>query len=310
LRAAVGFGVALPQRLLDLAITHKLASDRGQLVAEQLAAFRQRIERGQNDLDAVATLRNWERLFAQADELDLAIDPSLRPWLERAARESGAPPPELPLSSAELRRDLGDPGRRLEAIRELCKRGHPSAIAPICAVLDELSPDEVAAAVVSLLGFGRAAAEGLCGALSSPSQFVRHACALGLGALAMPDTLPALIAQLEAEPTPSWAELARALGDFGPLALPIVAQALVTSDRRERLMVALAHLANHGCAADVKNLESDPDPTIALAARQAMTRCARMEWDDQAIRTQQPLRDNSPEARFSQVFHSTLGGVS
>jgi hypothetical protein len=309
LRVAVGFGMALSQRLLELAISHKLASDRGQLVTEQLAAFRQRIERGQNDLDAVATLRNWERLFAQADELDLELDPSLRPWLERAARESGAPAPELPLGSAELRRDLGDPGRRLDAIRELCKRGHPSAIAPICTVLDELSPDEVAAAVVCLLGFGAAAAEGLCAALASPSQFVRHACGLGLGALGLPHTLPALIAQLEGEPTPSWAELARAVGDFGQPALPVVARALGSSDRRERLMVALAHLANHGCAADVKSLETDPDPTIALAARQALTRCARMEWDDQAIRSQQPLRDNSPEARFSQVFHAALSAA-
>jgi hypothetical protein len=31
-----------------------------------------------------------------------------------------------------------------------------------------------------------------------------------------------------------------------------------------------------------------------------------MEWDDQAVRNQQQLRDNSPETRFSQVFYAEL----
>ena len=96
--------------------------------------------------------------------------------------------------------------------------------------------------------------------------------------------------------------MARALGDYGASALLSVAGALKVSDRRERLMVGLAHLANHGAGEDVKRLESDPDPAIALAARQALVRRARMEAEDTAVRTQQPLRDNSPETRFSQAF--------
>lgn len=306
LRAAIGFGLWLPPRLCDLAIEHKLAESRVQLVTEQLAAFRQRIERGQNDLDTKATLRNWEKLFAEGDLLDLVLDRDLRPWVERAARASGFPPPDLPLSAAELRRDLGDPGRRLEAMRELCRRGHAVAIGPIFEVLDELSPEEVAGAVVALLSFGERVAEGLVAALGSPSQHVRHACALGLGKLKLERTLPALLHQLEAESTASWAEMARAVGDFGPPALPDVASALTHSDRRERFMVSLAHLANHGCADAVKSMESAQDPTIALAARQALTRCARMQGDDQALRSQQPLRDHSPETRFSQVFYGEL----
>jgi hypothetical protein len=306
LRAAIGFGIALPPRLTELAIEHKLAEDTSQLVREQLAAFRQRVERGQNDLDPAATMRNWELLFSQAEALDLMLDPSLRPLVERTAAESGAPPPDLPLSASELRRDLGDPGRRLEAIRELCRRGHPSALAPIFEVLEELSPEEVASAVVAVLGFGEQAADGLVSALASPSQHVRHACALGLGQLKVRRSLLALVKQIESESTPSWAEMARALGDFGSAALRGVSRSIQSSDRRERLMVGLAHLANHGCAEEVKTLETDPDPAVALAARQAMARCSRMEWDDQAVRNQQQLRDNSPETRFSQVFYAEL----
>ncbi|MFI5307936.1 MAG: hypothetical protein ACHQ53_11310 [Polyangiales bacterium] len=306
LRAAIGFGIALPPELRAMALEHKLAGGARELVGEQLAAFRQRIERGHNDLDAPSTNRNWELLFAQAGEVDLAVEPELRTFVERSVAASGAPPPDLPSSSAELRRDLGDPGRRLIAIRALCRRGHASAIEPIFHVLEELSPEEVAAAVAGLLSFGELAADGLVAALGSPSQHVRHASALGLGSLKLRRSMAALIRQLDQETTPSWTEMARALGDFGPPALRNVSRALKTSDHRERLMVSLAHLANHGCAEDVKSLESDPDSTIALAARQAMTRRGRMEWDDQAVRNQQPLRDQSPEARFSQVFYAEV----
>jgi hypothetical protein len=310
LRAAIGFGVALPPVLVARALEHKLADGNAQLVTEQLAAFRHRIERGHNDLDPKATMHNWERLFAQADEVDLAVEAELRTWVERSARESGGPPPDLPLSSAELRRDLGDPGRRLEAIRELCRRAHVSALAPIFGVLDELSPEEVAGAVVALLIFREQAGDGLVAALGSPSQHVRHACALGLGQLKLRRTLPALLKQMEVEPTPSWAEMARALGDFGLPALNNVIRGLKEGERRERFMVGLAHLANHGCAEEVKSLESDPDSTIALAARQALARRSRMEWDDQAVRNQQALRDNSPETRFSQVFYTEAARVT
>ena len=310
LRAAIGFGIALPKRLAELAIDHKLADGESQLVREQLAAFKQRIERGQNDLDAAATTRNWEKLFAQAESLDLVLDSALRPWVERTTLESGAPPPDLPMSIAELRRDLGDPGRRIDAVRELCRRGHTSALASIFEVLEELSPEEVASAIANLLVFGELAADGLVTALGSPSQHVRHACALGLGQLKARRSLAPLIKQVESEPTPSWAEMARALGDFGPAALRTVSRAVVASERRERLMVGMAHLANHGAAEEVKSLESDPEPTIAHAARQALARRSRMEWDDQAVRTLQQLRDNSPEARFSQVFYAELAHVS
>ena len=209
-------------------------------------------------------------------------------------------------SSGALRNALMDPAQRLDAIRELCRRGHPNAIVPIFGVLSTLSPEEVAAAVVCLLALGEGVVEGLAGCLGDPSQDVRQAAALGLGQLRDPRALPALVHRVLLETTPSWEEMARALGDFGPEALPHVVAALPTSDRRERLMLGLAHLANHGCLEEVKSLESAPDPLVAGAARQALVRCARLYADDIAVRTQQPLRDQSPETRFSQVFFAAL----
>jgi hypothetical protein len=237
------------------------------------------------------------------------------------ARTRSEPPPaqtseplrgaasETSLTSADLRRRLDDPTTRMDAIFELCRRGHPAAITPIFKVLGALSPEDVATTVVLMLALGAGVAGGLVEALDSPSQDVRHAAALGLGQLRLSETLVPLLRRIEIETTPSWTEMARALGDYGGVALSIVVGALPTSDRRERLMVGLAHLANHGCAVELKNLENDPDSSIALASRQALARCVRMVAEDVAVRTQQPLRDNSPEARFSQVFFATLAAA-
>jgi hypothetical protein len=219
---------------------------------------------------------------------------------------AGAADTSAGATSGALRNALMDPAHRLAAIRELCRRGHPNAIAPIFGVLSALSPEEVADAVVCMLALGQGVVDGLTECLGNPSQDVRHAAALGLAQLRAAQALPALVHRVLMEPTPSWEEMARALGEFGPEALPHVVAALPTSERRERLMLGLSHLANHGCLEEVKSLESAPDPAVAGAARQALVRCARLYSDDVAVRTQQPLRDQSPETRFSQVFFAAL----
>ena len=173
-------------------------------------------------------------------------------------------------------------------------------------MLSTLSPEEVAAAIVCLLALGEGVVEGLAQCLANPSQDVRQAAALGLAQLRATQALPQLVHQVLVESTPSWEEMARALGDFGAEALPYVIPALPISERRERLMLGLAHLANHGCLEEVKSLETSPDPSVSSAARQALVRCARLYADDAAIRTQQPVRDQSPETRFSQVFFAAL----
>ena len=67
-------------------------------------------------------------------------------------------------------------------------------------------------------------------------------------------------------------------------------------------MVTMAHAANHGCAEDVEKLENNEETAVAMAARRAMARRSRLEWEDQAIREQRTLTDDSPTKRFSQSF--------
>jgi HEAT repeat protein len=146
--------------------------------------------------------------------------------------------------------------------------------------------------------------------LSAPSETVRQCAALAIGKLQMRRALVDLLNQLETEESPTYAEMARAFGDFGAPALRSVVRVLPTSERPDRLVLALAHLANHGSAREVEKLENDPDSTIAQAARKAMARRARMEWEDLSVREQRTLTDASPAARLSQAFYAEASKVA
>ncbi len=312
-RAAIVFGIALPETLAKLAVEHGVASDARALLRDQLQAFRQRVEQHENDLGAQATRSNWEELFAQAAMHEVEIDEHLRALAQAevgADVDQSATRPLAAQSAAELRARLDDPAGRLEAIRELCTRGHPSAIGPILGVLEALSANEVAASVAHMLGFGEAVGDGLIAALASPSVHLRQCAALALGRLKLRRALVPLLKQLEVEDTAAWQEMARAFGDFGVAALRVVVRSASGSARAsDRLVSALAHLANHGCAKDVEKLENDPDPEIAQMARKAMARRSRMEWEDLAVREQRTLTDASPVARLSQAFFAEASKV-
>jgi hypothetical protein len=229
----------------------------------------------------------------------------------RASASAIAPPvsadPELQVMALEtLHGMLTEPSRRVPALLEIARRRDPSSVSPVFALLDTLPTEHVIYAAACLASFGERAAEALIAGLGSPAPFVRQACAVVLGKLKLRRGLAPLLEQLEAETSPCWQEQARALGDFGLAALRALARGIHASSRRERLMVALAHLANHGCAQDLENMERDPDAVLALAARQALARRSRLHWEDEAVRRGGTLKDASPEARLSQALYATL----
>jgi HEAT repeat protein len=235
--------------------------------------------------------------------------------LKRLADSAMEPPPARPraeLADADadaLRLKLRDPAERLGAIRELCLRGHPAAMEELFQVLPELPSSELAVAVAQLLSFGEAVGDRLILCLSAPSQELRQAAALGLGRLKLRRALAPLLRQLDQESTECWTEIARSLGEFGPSALRTVARAVQGARNPERFVQALAHLANHGSARDVEILENDPDMGLADAARRAMARRSRMEWEDLAIREGRTLTENTAPARFSKVFYAEVAKV-
>jgi hypothetical protein len=311
LRAALAFGIALPEELIKLAVEHRAAADEPSLVREQLAAFKQRVEQGENDLGATATRKNWDALFALAEAREVAVDDSLRA-LANSTQPSARPDvarPQRPLETLpapELRSRLQVEADRAEAIRELCLRGHSSSIDLVLGMLEQLSTAELPGAVAQLLPFGDAAGDRLIAALTSPSQPVRQLAALALGRLKLRRALLPMLQQLEAEETPIFAELARAFGDFGPACTRTVERAIPAATRPDRLVLVLAHLANHGAIKEVERLENNPDSDIAQAARKAMAKRSRMEWEDLAVREQRTLGDSEPAALLSQAFYAEV----
>jgi HEAT repeat protein len=199
---------------------------------------------------------------------------------------------------------LRDHPRRLPALLELTRRRDPSSVNAVFSALDQLPSEHVVHAIACLASFGERSVEALIAGLGSPSALVRQTCAIVLGRLKLRRGLAPLLEQLEAEPTASWQELARALGDFGLAALRALARGIHASARRERLMVAFAHLANHGCLQDLEKMEQDQDAVLALAAKQALARRSRLQWEDQAVRKGGTLHDASPEARLSQALYA------
>jgi hypothetical protein len=316
LRAAVAFGVALPEELIQLALEHRAARDESSLVRSQLQAFRQRIEHGENDLGAALTRGNWSRLFTQADKQGVEIDDAIRLLADALSGVASVRPDATRLLRAfegfgpeELKVRLQSDADRLEAIRELCVRGHASALELVLAALEGLTPRELARAVAHVLLFGEAAGDGLIAALRSPDDALRQMAALALGRLKLRRALSPLVQQLEAEESAICPELARAFGDFGAAALRTLVRAIPGASRPERLALALAHLANHGAAKEVEKLENDADAAVAQAARKAMSKRSRMEWEDLAVREQRTL-DGEPATLLSQAFYAELAKVA
>jgi hypothetical protein len=318
LRSAVAFGIALPEDLAKLAVEHRCAPDETSLVRDQLQAFRQRVERGENDLGTSASRRNWERLLIQADALGLNVEEPTRTLAHSPSTPPSVPPPEAAqparpletLAAADIKLRLQSEEDRLEAIRELCARGNPAALEPVWETLPQLSEAELPGVLALLLQFGESAADGLISALTSPSQSLRQTAALALARLRLRRALLPMLKQLEIEEGPIVPELARAFGDFGPTALKTLVRVIPGTTRPDRLALALAHLANHGAAKDVEKLENNPHPEIAGVARKAMGRRSRLEWEDLAVRGQRTLGDSDPAALLSQAFYAEVTKVA
>jgi hypothetical protein len=239
---------------------------------------------------------------ARSSSPSVALDPA------RVRRS--VPPASGDLAAVDLQAvhdALRLPSRRIEALDEIARRRDPSSIGSVFGLSEDLSDEQLAAAIACVAGFGERACAALIAGLSASKPEVRQACALALGKLKRRRGLAPLLEQLESEPTAAWNEIARALGDYGLAALRALSRGLRASQRRERLMVALAHLAHHGCAEDLESLEKDPDTVLALAAKQALARAPRLEWEDKAVRGGGNLAEASSEARFSQLVYAALG---
>lgn len=318
LRTAVAFGVALPDALLELAVEQRVARDAGSLLRAQLQAFQQRVAQGDNDLGPEATRKNWERLFTQAASHNVEVDESLREW----SRTREDVPPKTSLDLAYMRRDLHEltheellerleqPEQRVAVIEELCLRGHAGDLAPVLGALPKLEREQLPAAMAHLLLMGELAGDGLISMLDSDRAELRQLAALALGKLRLKRALPRLITLLQNDNTPIQPEIARAIGDYAAAAARPLAEAVILGPYPDRLVVALAHVANRGGVQAVEKLENAPEPTLAQVARKAMASRSRIEWEDLAVRQQRTLEEADATTLLSQAFYAAVPKVA
>ena len=308
LRAAMSFGVALSHDAVAACMDLGVASSRAQLVDNQLTAFRARIQQGENDLDGSSTRRNWEELFVQAKQCGVPVGADISAFAAASHVPTILPPAAIDreeFSSASidaLTQMLEVAEDRGAAFRELCRRKDSKVLEALFACLEAAAPSEVALLAPHLSRFGEGLTDRVSQGLTSGNAQVRQASALLIGHLKLRRALSPLTKQLDDETSPTWPEMARALSDFGASALRGVSRALEKANHPERYAVTLGHLANRGCLREVESLESHQSIDVSRAARNALARRSRLQWEDLAVREHRTLPENSPGARFSQAF--------
>lgn len=256
LERAVSLGLWPGPELARVAVSEGLARSRRELLARLMSAFEELQQQSvQCDLSPAAQATNQEALEAEARTLGLA--PGRARTTAIASEhdavvagtidlEPGEPARALALSVDELAAALADPGARLDACLELCRRGVAEAAPAVVAALPHLSRSEVAQVLAAALGLGLHLEGPLIVALSSAKSYVRQGAALALGVLGGEDGTVALVELLLTEPTDIWKEIARAIGQVGPAALQQLAGAAqahgITARTEERMAWAMAHL--------------------------------------------------------------------
>jgi hypothetical protein len=315
LERAVVTGLALPQVLADIAVGEGLARNRRDLVGRLLRGFTASCE-ADIVLEAAGKTSNWRALAAEAlaegvtlggrtaELAAAALGTSPR---SAAARPSPAGPLAA-LAEDELLALLDDRAGRGEAAIALARRGGADTICPVFRAIRRMTRGDAVRVLPELTAYGAAAVPALIEALSSKKGFVRHGAGLALAVLAHPAGREPLCAQLVAEPTEMWRELARGVGALGPAVLASLAGRVreVALDRHERLAWAMAHVAAHDGHSQVEALARGRDRLVADVARTALELVAAARKSDAEVRGRAPAPETTVNRAFSRSFFDAI----
>jgi hypothetical protein len=225
------------------------------------------------------------------------------------------------LSSAELIALLEEKEPRLEAALLLAERGDADALPAIFTSLRRSPRGEASLVLPSLTAYGPRVEPYLLDGLRSKKAYLRQGCALALAVIASPRGIEALVGQLLDEPTEIWTEVARALGDVGPLAVDplttslgvaIAAGGARVDENRLRVAVALGQIGARRAAGHdaLLRLVKEEEGAIAEVARIALGQVAELRSADEAVRAGAGTGGRLPEGTvvrgFSRTFYEAL----
>ncbi|MEM9192045.1 MAG: hypothetical protein AAGF12_22920 [Myxococcota bacterium] len=317
---AVEHGLALPAPLLSRAVSLGVAPEPGELVERQLERFVEtegRPDRG--GLTTAEVASNWEKLLEAASENEVTIDEQLseRTWA-LVAEFRGDPEPAKEVDADKLG-DMGQPELvmllehpklRPAAAIELARRGDVELLDTVYKAVRKMPRGEVIQVVPRLVGFGEAAGDAFIDGLGARKTFVRQASALALGHLRLRRAVVPLVHLLQNEPSDVWREVARILGLFGTGAFRALSRALKDpKGKDERFSYTLAHLANHGCEAQVKELTDDGNRGVALIAVEAQNQQSLAKEHSAQVAGERPMMESDKVLTFSRAFEEEFGKI-
>ncbi len=316
IRRALDVGIAVARPLVE-----RSARDHAtplpswpELLALQVRRFAEVSARVKpNDLSAGEEAENWQHLLAECERAGVIVESvvlkTAQGAVKRARAGSGGGVDLRTLDTAELEALLERRELRREAALVLCERRESPTLPTLFSAIRRMQRNEANVVLPATTSFGPAAEKWLIDGLKSRRSFMRQGCALALGALKTPLGVDALVKLLLFEPTEIWPEVARALGDIGAQAVMPLAARLreVDDDRRERVVLALAHVAAHGVKGPVEMLAAGRDKQVADSAQQALSLTASVHEGDEAMR--KGLAAEQTVVRgFSRRFYEALGG--
>jgi hypothetical protein len=322
LERGVAHGLAIPASLHDRALGAGLAPDASALVTKQIDAFSKTValaDRGGLDDEAIAS--NWEKLLASAADNEVAVDSDTHEIAWRAIRavrgeQTGSMPGGTvdaarlaAMGPPELVMLLEHPRHRRAAALALCDRGDAALAEPLCKAVRKMPRAEVVRVVPRITKLGDEAGDALIDGLGARKTFARQAFALALGHLKLRRAVVPLLHLLGSEPTDVWREVARVYGTFGNASFRTLSQKLADPKAPDdRFVLALAHLANHGCTKQVEALEKDKDSRVAAVALRALQMRDEARRQEEVAQGRRPADGADAVLAFSRRFAQELEG--
>jgi hypothetical protein len=120
-----------------------------------------------------------------------------------------------------------------------------------------------------------------------------------------------LLHVLREEQSPIWKDVARVVGTFGNASLrAITRQVSDGKSNDDRTILALAHLANHGCEEALVAMTKDTTDARAakLAVHALAQRESAREWEDQVLGKRTLPETAEPVQLFAHRFQEELDG--
>lgn len=333
LQGSLDHGLVAPRRFWRRVVASGLVPDLATYAAK-LCEARATFQGEEGDLEPDAARKAWEAIAELCSRKDLPYPRELRsalgmpepaPVLEspsgttQAQGSAGLPPP--PPSGVEPA--LHDPSQRLKIAAEVLQGKRAGELEDVFAALDQFDNDELLALLPDLNDMGPQVVPHLIDWLASPRRELRQAASILLGLAQDPTALEPLSEHLVAEETSMWADIARALGSFGPTSLRRLCQVLrveggTPNEQRavERVARALAEVAlsdgpigpgdpspGHDAVAA---LADAGDQRVRAAARHALATLPSVSESSAAVRGEAPLPENTQVRGFSRRAYEAI----